>query len=74
VRPARPRHCFYLGGGGWRNFDKPKPIKRIFHGKNGPNSAYFERKKKSKSPDFSSKFQKFAKNIEGFLFFSTFIS
>ncbi len=27
------------------------------------------KEKKSKSPDFQSKFQKFAKNIEGFLFY-----
>ncbi len=77
MRPARPRHWFFWGGGvwGWRNVDKPKPIKSIFHGKNGPNSADFERKNKSKSPDFHIKFQKFAKNIEGFFFFfSIFIS
>jgi hypothetical protein len=42
--------------------------------KNGPNSPNFEKKKVSKLPDFNDKFQKVAKNTEGFRFLLTFIS
>jgi hypothetical protein len=48
--------------------------KGFFHGKNDPNLPDFGGKKNSKSPDFYNKFQSIDKNIEGFRFFSTFIS
>jgi len=40
-----------------QNFIKFLPIQRIFHGKHGPHSPDFEKKKKVfKSPDFCDKF------------------
>ncbi len=45
-----------------------------FDGKNGQNQPDFFRKNNSRSPNLYDKFQQVLKNIEGFCFFSTFIS
>ncbi len=72
-----PFECFVLGGIS-PNFDLRNMIstytKEFPWKKYGPNSPDFREKKKSKPPDFYDKFQKVAKNIEGFWFFFTFIS